>query len=50
MKVRVILVAALAAAAVAQAPAHALRPACNPQFPAACLIVDTVCMHGRLCQ
>lgn len=44
---------ALAAAALATAgplTSSAQAVACNPNVPFACLVVDTVCLHGRLCQ
>jgi len=52
MKRRLAALALAAAALSAAGPlaGSAQAAACNPNIPFACLVVDTVCMHGKLCQ
>jgi hypothetical protein len=50
VKIRLALIATVAALVAAPLAATSQATACNPEIPGACLVVDVVCMHGRLCQ
>ena len=50
MKIRLLLAASAVSLVAAPFTATSNATACNPNVPLACFVVDTVCMHGRLCQ